>query len=107
MLRTASGASRLAPAAGATVGACASAMPPAIPTIARQPETSLRPFEVITVFLVLTKHLEDVRVGYQIVWHLDREGPRVHLRIVERHLDVQVAEVAAAEAFRHAQGLAA
>src|SRR6478672_4274144 len=106
MLRTASGASRLAPAAGAA-GVWPSAMPPDRTAIARQPGTSLRPLEVITILLVLAEHLEDVGVGHQIVRHLDGEGFGVHLWIVEGHLDVQVSEVAAAEAFRHAQGLAA
>src|SRR5215471_1984661 len=58
---------------------------------------------VRAVLFVLRVHLEDVVVGEKVVRDADRERPRVHFRIVERHLDVEVTEVAAAKAFDNAK----
>src|ERR1051326_8205972 len=52
---------------------------------------------VRAVFLVLAKHFEDVFVGEQMVRDCDRKRPRVHRRIVERHLDVEMTEIRTTE----------
>src|SRR5262245_53241989 len=59
--------------------------------------------DVVAVLLVLAEHLEDVVVGDEVVRDLDRERLYVDLRVVEGHLDVEVAEVAAPETLGDAQ----
>ncbi len=62
---------------------------------------------VPAVLLVFVAEIfEDVSVGLKLVRHLDGEGLRVHLRIVDRNLDVHVAEIAAAIAFHDPHGFA-
>src|SRR5215472_9932889 len=55
------------------------------------------------VLLVLRKHLEDVLVGEKVVRHTNRERPRVHRWIIERHLDVEVTEITSSESFSDAE----
>jgi hypothetical protein len=61
---------------------------------------------VRAVLLVLRKHLEDVLIDKEVVRNAYGERPRVHLRIVEGHLQIEMTEIARAEPLSHAQLIA-
>src|SRR5438046_5239008 len=64
--------------------------------------------QVRTVPLVLVADVfKHVAVWHQPQWKFEGEGPRVVLRIIERDLQIHVAEVAAAIAFGDVHGFAA
>src|SRR5579864_8058404 len=58
------------------------------------------------VLLVLAEHFKNVVVGHKLVRDLDGKRLGVHLGIVKGHFDIQMSEVAAAEALGDAQGFA-
>ena len=72
----------------------------------RQPLLPYSCADARAILLVLGKHLEDIAVGDQVVRDADGEWPRVHLRILERHLDIEMTEVSTTEPFGHAQLIA-
>jgi hypothetical protein len=60
---------------------------------------------VVLVLFVLAARLEQVGVGCEHALGLDGEWLREDRRIVERHLEVHVAEVAPADAFGEAAAI--
>src|SRR5438132_8383990 len=62
--------------------------------------------DVLAVLLIFTDAFDELGVGIQVEGKSHGPGFRVRLWIIERDLDIQVTEVAAAEAFGHAKGFA-
>ena len=60
---------------------------------------------MLAVFFVLADAFDELGVRVQLEGKIHSPGLRVRLRIIERHLDIEVAEVAAVKTFGHAKGV--
>ena len=68
---------------------------------------SARALQPLVIFFALEAELVDqLRVRLEVLRQVDGERPRVGLGIVDRQLDLEGAEVRAAELFRHLPGVA-
>ena len=66
---------------------------------------SLLPYHVLAIFFVLADAFDELGVRVQLEGKIHRPGFRVCLWIIERHLDIEVAEVAAVKTFGHAKSV--
>src|SRR6266581_8546104 len=66
---------------------------------------ALLPYHVLAIFFVLADAFDELGVRVQLEGKIHRPGFRVRLWIIERHLDIEVAEVAAVKTFGDAKGV--
>src|SRR3989442_7600001 len=65
---------------------------------------ALLPYHVLAIFFVLADAFDELGVRVQLEGKIHRPGFRVCLWIIERHLDIEVAEVAAGKTFGDPNG---
>src|SRR3989441_7683223 len=65
---------------------------------------ALLPYHVLAIFFVLADAFDELGVRVQLEGKIHRPGFRVCLWIIERHLDIELAEVAAVKTFGDAKG---